>query len=114
MALEIVEKDSGGITVLELSGQVVLGGESSQLRSKIKTLLEKGKTRLVLDMANVRRVDSAGLGTLVAAYTTAQSQGAKLKLARITDRLTSLLQITKLVTVFETYPQVDEAVKSFS
>jgi len=113
MALEIVEKDSGGITVLELSGQVVLGGESSQLRQKVKDVLDKGKTQLVLDMARVRHVDSAGLGTLVAAYTTAQAQGAKLKLASLTDRFTSLLQITKLVTVFETYPRVDEAVRSF-
>jgi anti-sigma B factor antagonist len=113
MALEIVEKDSGGITVLELSGQVVLGGEANQLSKKIKESIDKGQKRLILDVAQVRHVDSAGLGMLVAAYTAARGQGASLKLARTTERLNLLLTITKLVTIFESYPSVEEALKSF-
>lgn len=113
MTLQMVEKETGGVTVLELSGQVVLGAESNQLRKAIKELLDKGKTRLVLDVAQVRHIDSAGLGALVAAYTSARDKGARLALSRVSERVNSLLQITKLVTVFETYPSVEAAVKSF-
>ncbi len=114
MALEIAEHDSGGITVLELSGRVTLGMESSQLRTKIRDLLGQGKSRLVLDLGNVSYIDSAGLGTLVAGYTTAQSQGAGMKLANLTKKFDETLHITKLVTVFDVYDSVEAAVKSFS
>ncbi len=113
MPLQIVEKESGGATVLELSGRIKLGEESSQLRTKIKDILAQGKTRLVLDLANVGYVDSAGLGTLVSGYTSAQSQGASVKLANLTKKLNEQLHITKLVTVFEVYNTVEEAVKAF-
>ncbi len=113
MALQIVEKDSGGVTVLELVGRVTLGEESSKLRTKIKEVLGKGKTRLVVDLGRVDYVDSAGLGTLVAGYTSAQNQGASMKLANLTRRIQGQLNITKLVTVFETFESVEKAVKSF-
>ncbi len=113
MALQIVEKRVGGITVVQLSGRVTLGEESSQLRARIKEILGKGNARLVLDLGDVSYIDSAGLGTLVAAYTTAQNQGANLKLANLTKRFHEQLNITKLVTVFDVYDSVDEAVKSF-
>lgn len=114
MALEIKEKHSGGVTVLELSGQVVRGAEADQLRKKLKDVLDKGKTGVVLDLANLSHIDSAGLGTLVGVYTSAQSQGAKVKLARSNERVNSLLHITKLITVFESYSSVEEALKSFA
>lgn len=101
MALSIVEKESGGIVLLELSGRVTLGGESNQLRTKIKDILAKGKTRLILDLADVSYIDSAGLGTLVAGYTSAQNNGASMKLANLTRKFREQLNITKLVTVFE-------------
>ncbi len=113
MPLQIVEKESGGATVLELSGRIKLGEESNQLRTKIKDILAQGKTRLVLDLANVGYIDSAGLGTLVSGYTSAQSQGASVKLANLTKKLNEQLHITKLVTVFEVYNTVEEAVKAF-
>ena len=113
MALEIKEKETNGITVLVLSGRVVLGDESNQLRTKLKELLGQGKTKLVLDLADVKYIDSAGLGTLVAAYTTAQNQGAGMKLANLTKKFDEQLHITKLVTVFEVYNSVEDAVKSF-
>jgi anti-sigma B factor antagonist len=113
MALQIVEKESSGVTVVELSGRVTLGEESNQLRTKIKDILARGKKRLVLDLGNVSYIDSAGLGTLVAGYTSSQSQGAGMKLANLTKRFREQLNITKLVTVFEVYGGVEEAVKSF-
>ena len=113
MALNIVEKEMGGVLVLQLMGRVTLGEESNQLRTKLKEVLADGKTRLVLDLAEVSYIDSAGLGTLVAGFTSAQNQGANLKLANLTKRFREQLHITKLVTVFDVYDNVDEAVKSF-
>ena len=113
MALDIKQKDTDGVTVLVLSGRVVLGEESNQLRTKLKDLLGQGKTRLVLDLAEVKYIDSAGLGTLVAGYTSAQNQGAGIKLANLTKKFDEQLHITKLVTVFDVYESVADAVKSF-
>ena len=113
MSLEIKEKESGGVTVLTLSGRVVLGDESNHLRTKLKDLLSKGKTRVVLDLAEVKYIDSAGLGTLVAGYTSAQNQGAAVKLANLTKKFDEQLHITKLVTVFDVYESAEAAVKSF-
>jgi len=113
MALDILEKDVKGVTVLELTGRVTLGEGSSLLRTKLKECLSQGKTRLVLDLAEVAYIDSAGLGTLVAGYTSAQNQGASLKLANLTKRFSETLHITKLVTVFDVYDTVADAVNSF-
>jgi len=113
MALNIVEKEVGGVLVLQLMGRVTLGEESNQLRTKLKGVLADGKTRLVLDLAEVTYIDSAGLGTLVAGFTSAQNQGANLKLANLTKRFREQLHITKLVTVFDVYDSVDDAVKSY-
>jgi anti-sigma B factor antagonist len=113
MALNMVERDVKGVTVLQLAGRVILGDESNQLRSKIKEILGQGKTRLVLDLAEVSYIDSAGLGTLVAGFTSAQNQGANMKLANLTKRFREQLHITKLVTVFDVYENVEDAVKSF-
>ncbi len=112
MALHMVEKKVGPVTVLELSGRITLGEESTQLRSKLKTLLT-GKPGLVLDMANVNYIDSAGLGTLVAGFTSATNQGVRMVLANLTKRLREQLSITKLVTVFEAFDSAEAAVKSF-
>lgn len=113
MALRINEKESEGISILELSGRVVLGDESNQLRTKIKEVLGKGKTRVILDLANVSYIDSAGLGTLVAGYTSAQNQGASMKLANLTKKFREQLNITKLVTIFEVHETVADAIQSF-
>ena len=114
MTLEIVEKDLNGITVLELSGRITLGDASQQLREKLKAVLRDGKNRLVLDLANVGHIDSAGLGTLVGGYTSAYNQGATMKLASLTKKFHEQLNITKLVTVFDVYDTVEDAVKSFA
>jgi anti-sigma B factor antagonist len=113
MALEITEKESSGVTVLMLAGRVTLGEESNKLRTKLKDLLGEGKTRVVLDLAEVKYIDSAGLGTLVAGYTSARNQGASMKLANLTKKFDEQLHITKLVTVFDVYDSVADAVKSF-
>ena len=113
MALNLIEKELSGVTVLQLIGRVTLGEESNQLRNKLKDLLAQNKTRLVLDLAEVTYIDSAGLGALVAGFTSAQNQGANMKLANLTTRFREQLNITKLVTVFDVYDSVEGAVKSY-
>ena len=114
MALQIVEKQIEGVTVLDFVGRITLGDESNQLRTKNKEVLGKGKSQIVLDLAGVSSIDGVGLGMLVAGYTSAQNQGATLKLANLTKKFQELLSITKLVTIFDTYDSVDDAVKSFA
>ena len=114
MALRMETKESAGVTVLTLAGRVTLGDESNQMRTKIKELLAAGKKRLVLDLGGVSYIDSAGLGTLVAAYTSTRNNGGDIKLANITEKFDELLSITKLLTVFSVYKSVDEALKSFA
>ena len=114
MALRIDAKESDGVTVLTLSGRVTLGDESNQLRGKIKELLAQGNKRLVLDLGDVSYIDSAGLGTLVAAYTSARNDGGEIRLAKVTNKFGELLNITKLVTIFGVYGSVEDALKSFS
>jgi len=114
MALNVVETEIDGVTVLELLGRITLGDESSTLRAKLRELLSQGKTRLVLDLGEVTYIDSAGLGALVAGFTSAQNQGAGLKLANLTKRFHEQLNITKLVTVFDVYESVAAAVKSYA
>jgi anti-sigma B factor antagonist len=113
MALKVAVKDSGEVTVMMLSGRITLGDESNQLRNRIKATLGKGKKYLVLDLGEVTRIDSAGLGTLVSSYTTVSNAGGQLKLANLTKKFSETLAITKLVTVFDVYDSVDEAVRSF-
>jgi anti-sigma B factor antagonist len=113
MALHIVEKKVGPVTVLQLSGRITLGEENIQLRSKLKSALSD-KPGLVLDMATVDYIDSAGLGTLVASFTTAANQGIRIAVANLTERLQEQLSITKLITVFEAFDSVDAAVRALS
>lgn len=122
MSLEIKENENHGITVLEISGRLVLGQESMDFRGKIKEVLEKSdwikekwgwETRIVLDLGNLGFVDSAGLGALIAARTASVNRGAGIKLANLTKKLRDALTITKLVTVFDVYDSVQAAVDSF-
>jgi anti-sigma B factor antagonist len=109
----MVEKESEGVTILELDGRSVLGEESNAFRERVKTLLAAGKTKIVLNMGNVTYIDSAGLGTLVASHQSARTQGATLKLSHLGSKFMELLQVTKLLTVFDVYPTEAEAVRSF-
>ncbi len=101
-----------GIIVVDCAGRIVFGEETSVLREKLKQLLTNG-ARVILNLGEVTYIDSGGLGTLVALYTSAQSAGASIKLANLTKRVGDLLQVTKLLTVFEVCSTEDEAVQSF-
>ena len=114
MALKMTNSESGDTSVVTLDGRIVLGEESHALREKLKSLVAQGKKRIVLNMERVAYIDSAGLGLLVAAHVSAQKHGASLKLSNLGRKFQELLQLTKLVTVFEVCDTEAAAVASFS
>jgi anti-sigma B factor antagonist len=114
VALRMTDRDTDGVTVVEIEGRIVLGEESNSFREKVKSLLAAGKKKIVLNLSNVSYIDSAGLGTLVATFHSARSQGATLKLANLGSKFKEVLQVTKLMTVFDTYDNESLAVQSFS
>jgi anti-sigma B factor antagonist len=97
---------------VDCDGRIIFGEESALLRDTVRDLITQ-TNRLVLNLGGVNYIDSGGLGTLVALYTTARSAGGGIRLASLTQRVDDLLQVTKLVTIFEVFNNVDEAVKSF-
>jgi anti-sigma B factor antagonist len=114
MALKINVREVDGIGVVGLDGRVVLGDESNALRGQVKKMLAAGNKKIVLNMDNVTYIDSAGLGALVAAHHSAHTQGATLKLSNLGSKFQEILQVTKLLTVFDVYPSEAAAIKSFS
>jgi anti-sigma B factor antagonist len=93
---------------------VQLGEGDEMLKDKVNSLLNQGRKKIVLNLAEVPYIDSAGLGEVVRTFTTVSRQGGSLKLLNLTKRITDLLAITKLLTVFDTYDSEQEAVQSFS
>jgi anti-sigma B factor antagonist len=114
VALKITNRDVEGVAVLALDGRIVLGEETSTLRDQVKNLVSGGKKKLVLNLDKVTLIDSSGLGALVAAYSTAKTAGASLRLCNLGTRSNQLLQMTKLLTVFEVSNTEADAVRSFS
>ncbi len=114
MPLYIVEKLVDGIILLDLRGHITLGEGTEPLRNKIQQLVRAGFPRIILNLEEVRYIDSVGLSTLVAIYTTARRQGGDLKLLNLTKRVHDLLQITRLSTVFDIYDNLADARRSFN
>jgi anti-sigma B factor antagonist len=114
VSMKMINREVDGVAVVALDGRIVLGDESNALRVKLKSLIAEGKKQIVLNMDNIKYIDSAGLGILVAAHVSAKTQGASLRLCHLGSKFQEVLQITKLVTVFEIYDTEAAAVASFS
>ena len=112
--MQIEERTIGDVVVLDVKGRVQLGEGDEMLKDKVNSLLNQGRKKIVLNLAEVPYIDSAGLGEVVRTFTTVSRQGGQLKLLNLTKRITDLLAITKLLTVFDTYDSEQEAVQSFS
>jgi anti-sigma B factor antagonist len=112
--MEIQERTSGDVTILDLKGKITLGEGDVLLRDKVNSLLSQGHRKLLLNLQGVPYIDSAGLGEIVRTYTTASRQGGSLKLLNLTKRIQDLLSITKLLTVFDTFDSESEALRSFT
>ena len=111
--MTIQERASGSVTVLDLDGKLVLGDGDVLLKDKIHSLVFQGKKQIVLNLGGVNYVDSSGLGALIAASVTAKSNGGQIRLLNLTKRLSDLLSIAKLTTVFDTFDKEADAVRSF-
>ena len=114
MIVNMTGKEVDGVSVIALNGRIVLGQESSSLREKVKSLLAEGKKKIVLNITDVTYIDSAGLGILVAAHVSAKTQGAALHLSNLGNKFHDVLQLTRLLTVFNVYDTEAEAIRSFS
>jgi anti-sigma B factor antagonist len=112
--LQIEERVVGEVTILDLKGKIVINEGDEALRDKINSLIHQNRKKILLNLENVPYIDSAGLGEVVRTYTTVSRQGGQLKLVNLTKRITDLLSITKLLTVFETFESEPDALKSFS
>ena len=112
--MTIEQRTVGDVVVLSIIGDIAMnGGGASQIADTVRQVLEDGHNRLLLDLGHVRYVDSAGLGALVHAFSTARNRGGALKLLNVTERLNDLLVLTKLLTVFDSFDQEAEALASF-
>lgn len=111
--MHIDERTVGAVTILDMKGKMTLGDGDELLRKVVSAVIEKGGRKIVLNLGDVPYIDSAGLGEIVRAYTTVGRQGGSLKLLNLTKRITDLLSITKLLTVFDTFDSEGDAVKSF-
>ncbi|MFY9909874.1 MAG: STAS domain-containing protein [Candidatus Sulfotelmatobacter sp.] len=112
MQLKLASKIKDGVLIVDCSGRIIFGEESSLLRDNIKRAILENN-RIVLNLGNISYIDSGGLGTLVALRTTAQNAGGTIKLTNLTKRVGDLLQVTKLLTVFDVYDSEAEAINSF-
>ena len=112
--MQIEERRVGGVIVLDVKGRLVLGDGDVLLKDKIHSLAQQGHKHVVLNLAGVPYVDSAGIGEIVSGYTTLSRAGGTLKLLNLTKRIHDLLAITKLLTVLESFTGEDEAVRSFA
>ena len=112
--MQIQERVVSGVTILDLKGKITLGEGDEVLKDKVNSLVHQERKRILLNFADVPYIDSTGLGEIVRTYTTVSRQGGQLKLVNLTKRITDLLSITKLLTVFETFDSEQDALKTFS
>jgi anti-sigma B factor antagonist len=106
-------RQSGDVTILDLNGKITIGSGEEALRNTMQEILNSGAKKILINMAGVTMIDSSGIGELVSAYTTATNRGIKLKLYGLPEKVSDILTITQLITVFDVYDNEDEAVKAF-
>ena len=114
MSLKMSTRESNGIVIIDLSGQITLGDASAALRDEVRDQSGHGFKKILLNLADVTYIDSAGLGELTAAFTSAKNRGGELKPLNLTKRVHDLMQITKLYTVFDVYDDEKKALASFA
>jgi anti-sigma B factor antagonist len=112
--MNIEQRTVGDVVILSVAGDITMNtNEATRVSDKVRSALQQGQCRLVLDLGHVRYVDSSGLGDLVQAYTAAKNRGGAIKLINVGKRLNDLLVMTKLLTVFDCYDRESDALASF-
>lgn len=113
MNMTTTTRQVGGVTIVDISGRIVLGEESAALRNLFCDLLNKGHRKILLNLGDVNYIDSSGLGNLVSAFTSVRKQEGELKLLNLTNKVQGVMQVAKLYTVFDIMDDEEAAVKSF-
>jgi anti-sigma B factor antagonist len=113
MSLKMSTREVNGVIIIDLSGQLTLGEASASVREELRDQISHGFRKILLNLADVTYIDSAGLGELTAAYMSVKNRGGELKLLSLTKRVHDLMQITKLYTVFDVYDDERKAVASY-
>ena len=111
--MKISDREIGDVTVLALKGKVTIGSGDVALREAIDEALGKGRKNLVVDLGGVSKMDSSGLGELVAAHNTVTEQNGKIKLANIPSKLYNIMGVAQIISVFDVFDDVDEAMGTF-
>jgi anti-sigma B factor antagonist len=111
--MKATTRNVNDVQVINLQGKITIGAGDTQLRDVIQQALSDGKTKILLDMREVTTIDSSGIGELVGSFTTVTNRGGKLKLLRLPPKVSDLLQVTQLITVFEVYDDEAKALESF-
>ena len=111
--MTIKEKMHGDVAVITLKGKLMGGPETQEVHDKVKELIAAGTTKVVIDLAKVKWMNSSGLGALMGALTSLRSAEGDLKLANVTGKVQSLFMITKLITIFESHESIEKAIESF-
>jgi len=113
MSLKINIRETPEAAILDISGRITLGDGLGELRDSIREALAGDQKNILLNLAEVSYIDSSGLGQLIGSYASITSRGGQMKLLNLQKRVTDIMQITKLLTVFETYTSETAALKSF-
>ena len=111
--MKIEKRKNGNVTIFDLKGKILFGDGIDELRQSINAAIKENEKQLVLNFAEVPYLDSTGLGEVVRSYTTLKKEGGTVKIANLTNKVKDLMMVTKLITVFETFENENEAVKSF-
>ena len=113
MSLKMQTKEANGVVIINLNGQITLGDASASLREEVRDQLGQGNNKILLNLAEVNYIDSAGLGELTGSYMSVKNRGGALKLLHLTKRVHDLMQITKLYTIFDVFDDEKKAIASF-
>ncbi len=111
--MKLSDRQENEVTVIELKGNIMGGQDDSLFYDKLRELIEQNRKKIVLDLSKVDWINSRGLGILISGLTTMRNNDGELRLAAIAEKVKSLLILTRLITAFEDYDSVEEAVRSF-
>ncbi|MCD6162886.1 MAG: STAS domain-containing protein [candidate division Zixibacteria bacterium] len=111
--MKLTHRESDNVIILEPKGKIMGGPDATMLHDRLHDFIDQNKKKVIIDLAKVEWMNSTGLGILISGLTTMRNNGGELKLAAVTEKIESLLTITKLITVFENYDTVDAAIESF-
>ena len=113
-ALQVTTEDRGAVTLVHLTGRLVLEDGDEVFRDAINALAARERLNLVMDLANVTSIDSAGIGVLIGRYLSLRRRGGDMKLANLTARSHRVMTITQLLDVFDCFDSIDDAIESFT